>query len=280
VRSESLAQPVSGIFSVETESGEVRLVDRRSKLNRYAERFGAAFRENAAFDKRSGISSGGLYSTSVLEGARREPTSAATPRAAYGTPKDVAPSHGAGNHTIKYRDDWNCDGSGYAEAHDALNGDVGHDLDLIGALSAIATQTGPDDKRSASAAKWLRGSILSGDYAATRAAFEGAGVADFGEPDQQVAQPWTPKTTKRELQQKLSRKQRRILEAYKLWLGGLTWRQVAKEMGEPEHIVYAWQRAIRSKLGRALTTRPNCQPRHFGRFVGYERKPEKPSRGA
>jgi hypothetical protein len=77
---------------------------------------------------------------------------------------------------------------------------------------------------------------------------------------------WEPQATVRELQQHTSKRQRRILKAYKLWLSGYDWDEVAVKMKEPRAVVRGWASEIKSLLGVAFVRRENPRDQ-FGRLV-------------
>src|SRR6266576_5547236 len=245
-------QPITGMLAVTNAAGETHLVDRRAKLNDLTEKFGQALR-------------GPLKPQHNPEPSRRPPTvycyagsiprktsgtpagvSANLPRSAYGTARQYTPAHGAKHTKIRYREDWNADGAGWSDVHDLVAGNYSSDPDSTGEA--------------------LRAAGLN--HEANRVADRQATVQDSVEQLQATiagergdSRQWTSETSRRELMQRLSKKQRKILTAYRLWLDGLTWREIARKMNEPQHVVYGWYHAIRSMVGRAATTRKTGQPR-------------------
>jgi hypothetical protein len=259
-----MSQPLSGIYVLTLSDGSTRTVDRRAKLSRYAEKFRQAKDwQNSPAHYNPKANNNGLSLRPTLLDMPRHPRelasepgkSAELPRAAYGTQKaPTAKTHGAKHTTIRYREDWNADGSGWSEVHDLVAGDYNRDADQnAGILRTMGFSR--TAKKLATRQETIQESLERLQQVLVEPPTSG--------------KPWTPTTTRRELTQRLSHKQRRILHAYKLWLSGSTWREVAKKMNEPEHVVYDWYRTIRSMLGRAATTRDRGPKDQNGRFVGY-----------
>lgn len=71
----------------------------------------------------------------------RPGTSTPLPRAAYGTPRDVAPSHGAKHRSVRYMEDFAADGSGFSEVHDLVANGVSK-VDVL--ETALLSRAGRD----------------------------------------------------------------------------------------------------------------------------------------
>lgn len=179
-------------------------------------------------------------------------------------PAPHAPIHGKKRTYIRYREDWNADGSAWNEVHDLIANGDSPDPDVLAHMLITA-------------GKMIKGQSKLARDAASRArlASGGAILSEVLTPAPTVSgesQPWQPKTTRRELLQRMSRKQRKVYKAYQLWREGKTWREIAKEMEVTEAVAYGWYHEIRSMLGRAVTTRNVDLPRDENRrFVGCSR---------
>jgi hypothetical protein len=232
----------------------------RAKLNRWSEKLGAALRDSSPKSQNPELSK----RTPLTECYRgtipvRTPI-VAMPQKAYGRPAEYVPTFGAKHRKTRYREDFNADGSGWSEIHDVIAGDLTDRDTVSAALNDVREMEGYKSRRVVPIKEIRRGDSVS---VATPAMLSKSTATVSLIP-------------KRELLQRLSKKQRRILQAYKLWLSGKTWRDVAKEMGEPEHVVYGWYHAIRSKVGRAATSRRVDLPRdENNRFVGYAKTAKK-----
>jgi hypothetical protein len=251
---------------------QTRLVDSRSRYNSLIEKMVSAKHGEKPIENNRELST----RTVLLDLKRRQPqrnagNSADVPRKFYGTPAEFVPTHGAKHTKIRYREDWNADGSGWSDVHDLIAGTFSGDADdYATVIDAARVSANGEDKFDKPITQKLVDCVADRHISTSE-------IASAVVPDHirartvEIAGP-----SKRELMQRMSRKQRRIFHAFQLWGTGLTWREVAKKMGEPEHVVYGWYRAIRSKIGRAATSRRVDLPRdENNRFVGCSKTSKK-----
>lgn len=71
---------------------------------------------------------------------------------------------------------------------------------------------------------------------------------------------------RREKQQRMSKRQRKLLKAYELYQEGYTWDEVADKMGEPRSVVRGWSDEIAGLVGSYAAYRRTEQG-NDGRFV-------------
>lgn len=104
------------------------------------------------------------------------------------------------------------------------------------------------------------------------------GVTFTGSRDSVRQAPEMP--TKRELQRRLSKRQRQIVRAFELWQAGLKWDEIAGAMRVPRAMMRTWRNEIAKLVGEYELARTKDAPRdpdtkRFARVVGRQRVIEK-----
>jgi hypothetical protein len=194
------------------------------------------------------------------------------PRQAYGTPKDVAPSHGSKHRRVRYLEDFVADGSGNAEIHDLVAGGItkATGVDALRLLSAAGRDGRIEDAGFTNKNRdpWAKAKIFC-----AQAELIPPATAD-------EATPVKPATPRRELLQRTSKRQRLLMKAFRLQQSGAAWDDIAKALSIPRSEVRSMQRLVTSMLGRAVAKRPREQKRDgVGCFAKAETK-RKPNQTA
>jgi hypothetical protein len=184
----------------------------------------------------------------------RPGTSAPLPRQAYGTPRDVAPSHGPKKRDVHYVEDFTVDNSGWSEVQDLAAAGLRYAKDRKGRTLAVdvldaqmLSSSGRDERRIEDARHsnrdpWAKCKIFCAQAEA---------IATTAGEDETLA-PSKPQTPRRELLQRTSKRQRLIMKAFRLQQSGTPWDATAKQLGIRRAEAREIQRLITSMLGRAI----------------------------
>lgn len=124
---------------------------------------------------------------------------------------------------------------------------------------------------SASVPRKCFGDYLSARDVYDRRYIEGTGENAIGRAtyiSAEPARPWKPQTSARELQQRLSQRNRRIMRVYKLWLAGYRFDIIAAKLNVPRTEVRQFVREIRAMIGFKALHRESGPRDENGRFVG------------
>jgi len=195
----------------------------------------------------------------------RPGTSAPLLRQAYGTPRDVAPAHGAKHRKVRFLEDFNCDGSGVANIHDLIaNGISKTDPDAKLNLRLMSREArdgkGLEDPGHRNRDPWAKAKTFLAMLEPM------AATSPTAEPE-----PAKPAPTNRELQQRLSKRQRLIMRAFRLTQQGIAWDSIAKGLGITRSEARGMRKLVTSMLGRAIAKRPRDQKRDdVGQFKKTE----------
>jgi len=248
-----------------------------TKRNGFTEKFAAALRgelqpQNNAIPTKPHEPLGEILRRSAKHLVVGRPgTSAPLPRQAYGTPKDVAPSHGSKHRRVRYLEDFVADGSGYSEVHDLVAGGVGrNDVDALRLLSRAGRDGRLEDASFANARKdpWSKCKIFCAQ----------ADLIPIATADE--ATPVKPATPKRDLWSRTSKRQRLMMKAFRLAQSGITWDNMPKHLGITQAEARGIRRVVTSMLGRAAAKRPRDQKRGVAGRYQHAKTPRIPSNDA
>lgn len=154
----------------------------------------------------------------------------------------------------RYREDWNNDTSLLHEVQNAVAGERRTDEEAIAWTM----------KREGF------GYSLMGKPAVTVPIAPGITLTSSPDSIRESAIP-----TKRELQRRLSKRQRQIIRAFELWQAGLKWDEIARAMQVTRATTRSWRAEIINLLGEYELTRNKDAPRdpdtkRFARVVGRQ----------
>jgi hypothetical protein len=217
------------------------------------ERLAAAFRDRpklhtatVTLSRYPGLSA---RSTMLRDYATTPAASAPVPKTMFNPADDLTPTYGARRSFRTYREDFVADGSFFDTVHDTVNQGASR-LDSYGA--ALLAKAGSDPSAEPAHTADLLRILLE---------------ADAVNPHANGAVRQAPVLNNRDLIQRTSKRQRKLLRVFKLVLTGLPWTDAAEAAGYTRESGATLRDEVESLVGRSYRAKTIARGAN-GRFVG------------